>query len=266
MTNSISHNDRSTSRKRERRAAPRIGNPQFHELISKLQAMGYHEGGSLKTVGLTSANPREGVTTVASNLAIYAASCCDLKVLLIDANFGNPSLHRLFKVKQGPGLSELFDESAIESDCIHDMSKTPIKSWPSALKNTFRRVSGLSRFAIWSHESNSTPRLSVLPLGNCQIGAADFYDQEDDRFLENVCSEFDLVIVDLPAMRSSVNCGFSLSKLDGVLFVLEAEKTSDMVAKKCLNQIKASKSNLLGVAFNKFRRRLPRWIDNKLGD
>ena len=85
-------------------------------------------------------------------------------------------------------------------------------------------------------------------------------------FLETISSDFDLVIVDLPAMSSAVSFGLSVSQLGGILVVLQAEKTRDLIAQKTLRQLKADGANLLGVVFNKSRIHLPKWIDKRLGD
>ena len=86
------------------------------------------------------------------------------------------------------------------------------------------------------------------------------------RFLENTRDRFDLVIVDLPSVSELKSCCFSLAQLDGLILVLEAEATSDLAAQKSLQQLKQLGANLLGIAFNKYRSHLPRWIERKLGD
>ena len=105
----------------------------------------------------------------------------------------------------------------------------------------------------------------MLPAGSKTRGAADCLGWEDE-FLDTVCEEFDLVIADLPAVSSAASDGFSVSQLDGILVVLQAEKTSDIVAQKSLRRIKADGATVLGVVLNKCRIHLPRWIDKKLGD
>src|SRR4029079_2850382 len=58
---------------------------------------------------LTSASPKEGKTTVVSNLAI-ALSQINQRVLLIDGDMRRPRLHAVFGVENGQGLSDLLIE------------------------------------------------------------------------------------------------------------------------------------------------------------
>ena len=67
---------------------------------------------AVQTIGLTSCSPREGVSTVAANLAITAAAMFDRPVLLVDANFLRPALRRMFRLRQGPGLADVLLSAA----------------------------------------------------------------------------------------------------------------------------------------------------------
>ncbi|MEP7305908.1 MAG: polysaccharide biosynthesis tyrosine autokinase [Acidobacteriota bacterium] len=60
---------------------------------------------------LTSASPKEGKTTVVSNLSIALAQI-NQTVLLIDADMRRPRLHSVFDVENGRGLSDLLVEKA----------------------------------------------------------------------------------------------------------------------------------------------------------
>ena len=149
---------RSGASRREHVVPSKQTSNQYRILLAGLQTLGLGNG-SLKTIGLTSSNRREGVSTVACNLALYAASCHDLRVLIVDANFLHPSLHRMFEVKQTPGLSDLLHENAIMSDCIHDMSTRPLKSWPVALRRSMRRTKVTGGFGARNRKTVTAPPL-----------------------------------------------------------------------------------------------------------
>lgn len=241
-------------------------NNQHLVLLDQLQSLGFGPDGPFQTVGLISSKRQEGVTTVACNLALSAAMHHGLRVLLIDANFSRPSLHRLFQLDQSPGLADLINGNASESECIHDLSERPVKSWPTLLKTAYRRIKGLSRFSSWERESPPLLPLSVLPVGSNDISPQELLRTDNTGFLAHACEQFDLTIVDLQDVPSAATSAFSLSKLDGVLLVLEAESTSDIAAQKSLSHLRQQGANVLGVVLNKSRRHLPKWIDRRLGD
>jgi Mrp family chromosome partitioning ATPase len=271
MAHSTTNNGRAPTSRQDRRHATsnrnlNVSNSQYKILLAQLRSLGYGPQGTLRTIGLTSSVRHEGVTTVACNLALYAASCHDLRVLLIDANFSNPKLQKIFQVQQSPGFADLINGDAVESDCIHDMSSLPLASWPAVLRQSFRRGRGLFGFVARKRKELLIPRLSVMPTGDSRPGMRSFYNTEDDRWLDLIGSDFDLVIVDLPATCLATSCGFKQSSLDGILLVLEAEATSDTTARKSLNLIREDGANLRGVVLNKYRTHLPKWIDKRLGE
>ncbi len=269
MANSTTSNGRPQTSRPDRRATASYGdlfpsNSQYRVLLARLRALGFGPGGPLRTVGLTSSKSREGVTTVACNLALYAASCHDLRVLLVDANHSKPALHRIFHVPPTPGLTDLVNGDARESDCIHEMSLRPLESLPGAIRRSFRRGKGLTRLVSRRRHDDPAPRLSVLPAGLNTPGMGCLYQTKKNEWLDRICAGFDLVFFDLPA-TSLANCRFKVSDLNGILFVLEAEATSDIDARKSLNSIREDGAQLMGVVFNKCRKHLPKWLDRKLG-
>ena len=64
---------------------------------------------------MTSANPGEGKTTTAANLAV-ALALNGAKVLVVDADLRRPTLHQHFGVAKTPGLSDLIVGSAQASE------------------------------------------------------------------------------------------------------------------------------------------------------
>lgn len=71
-----------------------------------------------RMIAVSSANPGEGKSTTAANLAIALAQT-DCKVLLIDADMRKPVQHRTFGVKNKNGLSDLISKLSTEEQCIH---------------------------------------------------------------------------------------------------------------------------------------------------
>lgn len=270
MADSTTQNGRLETSRRARTAfrASRgtTKNSKYQALFSRLQTFGFVPGGRKQKVGIVSTGRFEGVTTVAWNLAIHAAGIHGLRVLLVDANHSNPGIHRMFQLQQSPGLAELIHGEAVETDCIRDMSLRPWGSWPAPIRQTFRRGKGIFGFLNPQGQDAEAPQLSIMSAGTQPRGPRSFHESENGGVLDRASAEFELVVVDLPPVNSAASCGFPLSNLDGVIFVLEAEKISDSAAQKSLLQIRQQGAEVLGVAFNKCRSHLPKWIDNRLGD
>ena len=58
----------------------------------------------LKSLLITSALPGEGKSLTAANLALTLSGSCAKRVLLIDADFRRPSVHRVFRIPNNTGL------------------------------------------------------------------------------------------------------------------------------------------------------------------
>src|SRR6185503_9608275 len=85
---------------------------------------GAPEGGA-KTLMITSPDTTEGKSTLTSNLAIAMAMAKE-RVLVIDADFRNPSQHRIFRLGRDIGLSNLLEgrtqiRQAIQHTAVRDL-------------------------------------------------------------------------------------------------------------------------------------------------
>jgi protein-tyrosine kinase len=76
-------------------------------LIANASGRGRSEVPNGHRVMVTSANPDEGKSFCAVNLALSIAAERDLQVLLIDADVARPSLQRELRLPSGPGLMDL---------------------------------------------------------------------------------------------------------------------------------------------------------------
>lgn len=75
----------------------------------------------MTTLAITSASPGEGKTTVAANLATALAQS-GRRTILIDADLRRPRVHKVFQIKQSPGLTNV----------VLDPPTLPASVWPIA--------------------------------------------------------------------------------------------------------------------------------------
>lgn len=169
-------------------------------------------------LGVTSCQREEGVSTVALNLAVAAARNSSGRVLLVDANLSHPALAARFGLPAGQGLTELLAGEAQPSQVLR---ATPIDS-------------------LW-----------LLAPGQRQ-------DLREDRPELAAClrllrEQFWLTILDLPIADDLSPCVAVARQLDGVLLVVEAERTHRDLVRRAKARLERNQTRLLGVVFNKGR-------------
>lgn len=178
----------------------------------------------LRVLGVTSCRRGEGVSTVASQLAVAAATGGRLSVLLIDANLARPMVHRTFRASQSPGWSDL----------LGDSRKTRAAIRPSGIK-----------------------RLSVLPAGMRDRRG---WPYDGDDVIKTLRADFELILFDLPAVEQTSEALRLARLLDGVFLVVEAERVRYEVAQRTRELLHRADVRLLGAVLNKRRQYVPNWL------
>jgi len=174
----------------------------------------------LRLIAVTSCYSGEGVSTVASNLAVTLSH--HGSVLLVDANLDNPSLHRIFKMDLTPGLAET------------------LESGTDAVTRAGHNMDILAAGQM----NGSLPRMVESP------------DRLSD-VLNEYREKYRFVVFDAPAVTES-SAGVRLSSLvDGVILVVEAERTRSETVLRVKEQLAQVKANVLGVVLNKRRFPIP---------
>jgi len=179
---------------------------------------------ALGLIGVTSGYAGEGVSTVAANLAVALSH--QGSSLLVDANIQNPAVHRIFSVNLAPGLAD-----ALES------GKT-----------------GLA--------STAARDLDVIPAGHTNGTVPQLYESSAglEGFLTRVRGKYRFVVFDLPPV-SETSAALRLARLvDGVILVVEAERSRWQSVQRFRDQLLQVKANLLGIVLNKRRFPVPRFL------
>jgi protein-tyrosine kinase len=156
------------------------------------------------TVGVTSANPREGKTLIACNLAVSLAMGSQKKTIVVDLNFSKPRIHEIFGIPNESGLAEALHNGAIR------VSGTPIE-------HLFVLNAGLT--PLFHEVDENTKGGAIKPLlGLDQLMA--FRD-----VIYSLEQEFDFIIVDLPSLKSEEMPILFTNQLNGLLVVVNSGKT-----------------------------------------
>lgn len=170
-----------------------------------------------RTLMVTSANPGEGKSTTAANLA-FAMAMDGKKVLLVDTDLRRPSQHKLLDLPPTPGLTDVL------------LGHTPLAP----------------------HEV--MPGLSVLTAGSTPPNPGELLNSRKFRNLvDDLTAQADVVIFDSPPVLAAADAVILASQMDGTIMVVETGATKKGSARRTLQLLKQARATMLGVAFNKMR-------------
>jgi protein-tyrosine kinase len=183
----------------------------------------FAQGGSAvensNLIMVTSANPNEGKTFVATNLALSMASEHDVHVLLVDADTANPSIPLVLGFDADSGLIDAVSDASI--DLADVMIRTNIDN------------------------------LIVLPAGRPRPGASELLaSARMTRFVNDIAKRYAdrVIIFDSPPVLARSEAMVLAQHVGQVVFVVEAERTSRTAMSEALGMIGAK---LGGVVLNK---------------
>jgi len=171
----------------------------------------------IKTIVVSSANPREGKTTSVIYLGTTMAQSGQ-RVLLVDTDMRRPRLHVSTKVARTTGLSNL-----IVGDADFDSVIRPTE----------------------------IPNLFVLPCGPLPPNPAEILmTHKFEAVLAELGKRFDRIILDSPPLQVVTDAVVLSKQTDGVILVIHAGKTLREEIKRSANQIKAVGGKVFGVIVN----------------
>lgn len=177
-------------------------------------------GRDLKVITLTSAQPGEGKSTTATNLAISFAKA-GFRTLLIDADTRNSVMSGTFKSNERyQGLTSFLSGNAELSDVICD---------------------------------TSIDNLMILPAGQVPPNPTSLIQNDNFKsMIETVRGLYDYVIIDTPPLGLVIDAAILAHHSDASLLVVKAGADKRRTITKLKEQLEQSGSVCLGVILNKY--------------
>ncbi|HEY7034092.1 MAG TPA: polysaccharide biosynthesis tyrosine autokinase [Thermomicrobiales bacterium] len=172
----------------------------------------------IATLGITSANPGEGKSTMAANLAVTLAQA-GFVTALVDADLRRPSQHRIFGVGNDRGLSTLLS--------------APDRAWD------------------WGAVPTMLPNLTLVPAGPLPPNPADLLSLERMReLLTEMRHTFDVIVLDTPPVLVVSDPLIVAAHVDGMILVAKAGKTRLDALRRAAATIQRGSVRIIGVIVN----------------
>jgi polysaccharide biosynthesis transport protein len=185
--------------------------------------------GAPRVLLVTSARAGEGKSTSAISLAINFSQL-GLRVLLIDADLRNPSVHRFLDLENSAGLSNCLSgaESNAES-LLADPESRLVKA---------TSISNVCALTTGPLPPNPAELLAGPKLGLLLTTAAEF---------------FDIIIIDGPPVMGLADVPILSSVVDGTVLVVESGKTRRGLVRNALKRLHFARARVLGIVLSKYQ-------------
>ena len=174
-----------------------------------------------RIIGVTSAQPSEGKSTVSVNLA-YSLAELGESVLVIDGDMRRPAVHDIVGASQIPGVSDILTGK-----------------------------SGLNEAVVRYKSTADSTVFDLIPGGEIPDHPAELLNSSRfGKVLEVVSTVFDYVIVDLPPVNAVIDAVNVSKYVDGLVVVLREDHCPRYVLNECMEQLRYAKANILGFVMN----------------
>jgi capsular exopolysaccharide synthesis family protein len=173
-----------------------------------------------KSLLVLSGMPASGATSVVCNLA-HAIASADQRVLIIDANFRRPAVHRVLGLKEAPGLADVLAGSTPLTDAVQ--------------KTDNPRVDLLSAGAP---SERIVERLSTEPMTEA---------------LRQATAAYDLVLIDVAPAQIAGDALALAHRCDASLLVVRALGEKRGMVARLRNELGETRAEFLGVVINAAR-------------
>ncbi len=174
--------------------------------------------GAPRTIVVTSCTKNEGKSTTAMALAV-ALSQMGKRVLLVDGDMRNPTLHRMFKTDHSVGLSNILSS---DTDPITVTRKTDF------------------------------PSLYLITGGPLPPNPAELLSGPSlQKLLSPSSSHFQHIVIDAPPILGIADSIILCNQVDATLFVVESSKTRKAAIRNAIRRLRQAGTAPLGAILTK---------------
>ena len=175
------------------------------------------DDGQIKSLVVTSSTSAEGKSTISHNLAIVLAEF-DLRVLLVDADLRKPKVHKLAKIPNESGLSEII---------------TTEQSWSEHIRPSTRE-----NLDIITAGATSPNPIALLNSDKMK------------QLIREWEAAYDYVIIDTPPIGVIADAKSLANEVDSILFISGIQKATRKAISNALDVLSNSQCNIAGVVAN----------------
>ena len=191
---------------------------QYREIRANIEYSNVDQ--NTKTILVTSSDKNEGKTTTVSNLAVSFANL-NKKVLLIDCDLRNASIHKMFRLNNIYGLTDILAKDRAVDKCIQ---KTELEN------------------------------LYVLTAGAIPPNPAEILSSEKMKnLIEDLKNIYDYIFIDTPPIGLVTDAGVLSSFIDGVVLVVKSESVEKKYLEETKKKLDAVDARILGAILNSYK-------------
>lgn len=184
--------------------------------------------GKIKSIVITSARDGEGKSFAAANLAVTLAAE-NKRILLVDADFRKPSIHKIFKTDNHRGLTSL-------------------------LKNPSLSSRHLIQF-------NAANNLNIFPSGPIPTNPSELLNSNRmDDVINELERNYDVIVYDMPPVLSVTDAQIVSGKVDGTIFIISKGYVTEEDVMKAGELLSIVDAKILGAIINKVDRSKRKYV------
>jgi len=206
--------------RRQRQIALSNGNSSQGEAFRRLRTniFALDHDAPMRTLLVTSAEPREGKSTIVANLALSIAQS-GRSVIAVDGDLRLPTLHRVFDLPNEIGLSSILKQEATLDEAAQD---------------------------------SKIPGVHVLTSGPLPPNPAELLDSPQmAALIEQLAQQFEVVLLDTPSLLAVTDAAVLAPIVDGVVLVVGRTRGRRGAVQAARQQLADAKARSIGVVVNR---------------